>query len=308
MNIPKKVEIIEVGPRDGFQNVKTLIPTDTKIDIVGKLAECGFRRIEATSFVHPKAIPQMADAAAVLKAAKSRYPNGVRFIALVPNLFGAERAVECGADEITFVVSASERHNMENTKQFIDDSLAALTKVCEMKGNMTVRLAVATAFDCPFAGRVPEEQVVKVVEAGLAAGVDDIVLADTIGTATPLQVTGLMDELMRRYPEIPFILHIHDTQGMGLANVLTAINLGISRFETAICGLGGCPFAPGAAGNIATEDLLNMLTKMGIETGVDFAKVLETARCVEESLEMPAAGHMMRSAVCRLGAPLGKEK
>lgn len=308
LKLPGKVEIIEVGPRDGFQSVKSPIPTETKIEIISRLVGCGFNRIEATSFVHPKAIPQMGDAAAVLKAVKSRHPKDVRFIALVPNMFGAERAIECGADEITFVVSASERHNLENTKQFIDHSLAALAQVCGIKGERLVRLAVATAFECPFSGLVSPEQVVKVIDAGLEAGADEVILADTIGTATPLQVERLLTEVTARYPQNSFTLHIHDTQGMGLANVLTALTYGITRYETAIYGLGGCPFAPGAAGNIATEDLANMLTRMGIDTGIDFVKVIDTARFVEENLGISPVGHMMRSAICRVGNPLSEEK
>lgn len=303
LRLPEYAEIIEVGPRDGFQNIKTPIATDTKIEIIGRLAACGFKRIEAASFVHPRAVPQMADAAAVLKAVRERHAD-VRFVALAPNLFGAERAIENGADEITFVVSASERHNLENTRQLVDHSLAVLAQVCAIKGGRTVRLGVATAFDCPFAGPVAPERVLRVIDAALEAGVDEVVLADTIGTATPLQVERLLDGVTARYPAIPLGLHIHDTQGMGLANVVTAMAYGVSRYEAAICGLGGCPFAPGAAGNIATEDLANMLRKMGIKTGVDFAKVLEAARFTEEALGVPAAGHIMRSAVCRLGRPL----
>lgn len=299
MHLPKQVEIIEVCPRDGFQNIKAPIATETKIEIINALVDCGFTWVEATSFVHPKAIPQMADAAAVLKALKAKHSGRVGFIALAPNLYGAQRAIEAGADAITFVISASEGHNLENTRQTIDQSVAALTEVCKIKGEKKVRLAVATAFDCPFNGVVAPEQVDKLMEAGLAAGADDIILADTIGTATPLQVSALLSLVKDKYPHLPFILHIHDTQGMGLANVLTALNLGVTRFETATFGLGGCPFAPGAAGNIATEDLVNMLHKMGIDTGLEYEKIMQVTRLIEDKLGIPPMGHLAKVASCK---------
>lgn len=299
MRLPKKVEIIEVCPRDGFQNIKIPIPTETKIEIIDKLVDCGFKWIEATSFVHPKAIPQLADAAEVLKTVKERHAGKACFIALAPNLYGAQRALEAGADAITFVISASERHNLENTRQTIAQSLAAFTEVCKIKGKCKVRLAVATAFDCPFSGPVEPGQVIELVVAGLAVGADEILLADTIGTATPLQMEALLIPLLDKYPQISFILHIHDTQGMGLANIVTALNLGLTRFETAAFGLGGCPFAPGAAGNIATEDLVNMLHKMDIATGLDYEKILHVARCVEDRLGIAPMGHMARIASCQ---------
>lgn len=299
MKLPKNVEIVEVCPRDGFQNIKTLIPTETKIAIIDRLVDCGFTSIEATSFVHPKAIPQMADAAEVLQTVKKKYGKQVKFIALAPNLFGAKRAIENGADGITYVISASEAHNLENTKQTIAQSMENLVKVCEIKQNRIIRLAVATAFDCPFAGKVAPEQVIKLVDAGLAAGADEIILADTIGTATPLQLEALFNQLAAKYPKFPFVLHIHDTQGMGLANILTAMDFGITRFETAAFGLGGCPFAPGAAGNIATEDLVNMLHKMGIATGLDYQKIIEAAHFIEESLGVAPVGHLARVDSCQ---------
>ncbi len=300
MKFPNKVEIIEVCPRDGLQNIKIPVSTEIKIEIINMLVDCGFKWIEATSFVHPKAIPQMADAAEVLKSVKVKNGDKVKFIALAPNLYGAQRAIDAGADAITFVVSASEKHNLENTRQTIDKSLLALTEVCKIKEDRKVRLAVATAFDCPFAGAVAPEQVIKIVDAGLTAGVDDIVVADTVGTATPLQMKALLSQLVVKYPLTSFILHIHDTQGMGLANVLMALNYGVTQFETSTYGLGGCPFAPGAAGNIATEDLLNMLHKMNIVTGINYKKVMQVASFIEGKLGIPSVGHMSRVASCQL--------
>lgn len=298
MKLPKTVEITEVGPRDGFQNIKAWIPTQDKINIVEKLIECGLERIEITSFVHPKAIPQMADAAEVLTTIKRRHLDRIRCGTLVPNLLGAQRAIELGADEIIFVISASERHNLENTRQTVGQSLSAFEHVCQIKGNVLVRLAVATAFNCPFTGTVPPESVTSLIETAMAAGADDIMLADTIGTAHPLQVETLLDLLIPRYGK-GLVLHLHDTYGMGLANVLTCLNMGIIRYEASLGGLGGCPFAPGAAGNIATEDLVNMLHGMNIQTGIDLNKLIHLAQMVAASLPITLSGHIIRTQQSR---------
>ena len=294
MNLPKIVQITEVGPRDGFQNLKDWIPTENKIAIIEQLAAAGFKRIELTSFVHLKAVPQMADAAEILTTIKAKYAGQLQCIALVPNLFGAKRAIELGADEITFVISASEAHNLANTKQTVEQSLAAFADVCKIKGNTVVRLSVATAFTCPFAGNVPPENVIRIIEAGKQAGADDIMLADTIGTANPLQIEKLLTLLIPSYGK-DFVLHIHDTHGMGLANVLTCLQLGISRFETSVGGLGGCPFAPGAAGNIATEDLVNMLQGMGIDTGINLQQLIAVAKQVSKFSPVPLSGHLQHA-------------
>jgi hydroxymethylglutaryl-CoA lyase len=294
MKLPESAEVTEVGPRDGFQNIKTFIPTETKIKIIGELAESGLRRIELTSFVHPKAVPQMADSAEILTAVKQQYGGRIKCIALVPNLFGAKRAIELGADEITFVISASERHNLENIKQTVDQSLAALEEVCKIKSNVLVRLSIATAFTCPFEGITPPDRVVRIIESGRSAGADEFMLADTLGTANPLQVDSLLGLLTPQYGN-NFVLHIHDTYGMGLANVLTCLNAGIRRYETSVGGLGGCPFAPGAAGNIASEDLISMLHMMNISTGIDLTRLVGVARMVEQSLNAALSGHIMRN-------------
>jgi hydroxymethylglutaryl-CoA lyase len=294
MKLPKSVEITDVGPRDGFQNIKTFIPTETKVRIIGELISSGLKRIELTSFVHPKAVPQMADSAEVLTTVKQQSGGQIRCIALVPNLFGAKRAIELGADEITFVISASEQHNMENTKQTVDQSLAAFKEVCGIKGKVSVRLAIATAFTCPFAGIVSPDKVIRIIEAGKAAGADDFMLADTLGTANPAQVEGLLELLLPKYGN-QFVLHIHDTYGMGLANVLTSLNMGMTRFEASIGGLGGCPFAPGAAGNIATEDLVNMLHMMNISTGIDLDRLVKTAQMAAAAIDASFSGHIMHN-------------
>lgn len=299
MNLPKAVEITEVGPRDGFQNIKEWIPTETKLKIIEQLISCGFKKLEVTAFVHPKAVPQMADAAEVLTTLKRKYAD-VGLIALTPNLKGVTNAIEAGADEIAYIVSASERHNFENTKQTIEQSLEGLGEVCKLTGDTKVRLAIPTAFNCPWTGKVPAENVVKIIEYGLSAGVSEIGLGDTIGSANPLQVKELVDILKLKFPKLNVILHLHDTRGMGLASVLAALQAGATRFETSIGGLGGCPFAPGAAGNIATEDLVNMLDGMGIHTGINLERLMKATYRAQELLPVSINSRMASALACAL--------
>lgn len=294
---PAAVEITEVGPRDGFQNIKEWIPTESKIEIIGQLVGCGFKKIEATAFVHPKAVPQMADAKEVLTTVKRNHPS-VRFSALTPNLKGVSTAIEAGADEVSYIISASERHNFENTKQTIDESLQGLLEVCKIKGNTKLVLALPTSFNCPWTGKVPAANVIKIIRFGLDAGVDEFGLGDTIGSANPLQVKELLDILRLEFPALDVVLHLHDTRGMGLANVVVAMQAGATRFETSFGGLGGCPFAPGAAGNIATEDMVNMLDGMGINSGVDLGKLLLAVARTKELLPVPVGCHMTSALAC----------
>ena len=297
MNLPKKVEVVEVGPRDGFQNIKEWIPTETKLEIIDHLIACGFKKMEVTAFVHPKAVPQMADAKEIMTTLKQKY-TGVTFTALAPNLRGVTNAIEAGADEAAYIISASERHNFENTKQTIDQSLEGLKEVCKVAGNTKVCLAIPTSFNCPWTGKVPSENVVKIIEYGLAAGVSEIGVGDTIGSANPLQVKELCDILRAKFPKLDVIMHLHDTRGMGLANIIASLDAGVTRFETSIGGLGGCPFAPGAAGNIATEDLVNMLDGMGIFSGIDLEKVMKATYRAQELLPVPISSHMASAVAC----------
>ncbi|MFZ5753755.1 MAG: hydroxymethylglutaryl-CoA lyase [Bacillota bacterium] len=292
MNLPAEVQIIEVGPRDGFQSIKEWIPTELKLEIITSLFEANLRKIEITSFVHPKAIPQMQDAKDVVKAVLDKYDN-VEMIALVPNLVGAETAWKAGIKHITYVISASERHNMENVRRSVEESFAELKSLKERIPELKIKLDVATAFGCPFLGHIPLEQVYKMIDNGLAIGVDEICLCDTIGMANPKQVGDMLTKIKDRYPDRDFSLHLHDTRGMGLANTLVALQKGITIFESAIGGLGGCPFAPGAAGNIATEDLVNMLEQMGIKTNIQLPKLLETAQLIKTKINPNLTGHMV---------------
>jgi hydroxymethylglutaryl-CoA lyase len=289
--LPERAEVIEVCPRDGFQNVRTFIPTADKIALLDDLAEAGFRTVEVTSFVSPKAIPQMADAAEVMADFKRRH-GGIEAVALIPNARGAERALEAGADTLNFVVSASESHNRENTRRTVAESLEELAEVCRLRGDKKVHASVATAFCCPFEGDISESAVLRIVGQALSLGCAGISLADTIGAANPVKVRGTLSAVRGEYPNARIVLHLHDTRGMALANTLTALLLGYDAFDGAVGGLGGCPFAPGAAGNVSTEDLLNFLESLGIETGVSLGKVLDIARSIPDRLGVPLCSHL----------------
>ena len=286
------ISIREVGPRDGLQN-EAPVPTAAKVELLDALSGTGVRRIEAVSFVHPKAIPQMADAAEVWAAA-SKAPD-VRYSALVPNTKGAQRALAAGFTELEVVVSASDTHNRANlnrsTAGSLDDITALIGLVHEAGG--TVEVIVATSFGCPYEGDVPPSRVAGIVERVLADGADRLAFGDTTGMATPRRVRELLAVIPR---ERPVLLHFHDTRGTGLANIVTALDLGITEFDASVGGLGGCPYAPGASGNVATEEVVHMLHDMGYETGIDLDRLIEAARVAERIV-----GRTLPSGVLRAG-------
>lgn len=293
MKLPAQVKIVEVGPRDGFQNVKEFIPTAVKQEVVAGIIAAGVKHIEVTSFVHPKAIPQMADAAEVAQAAlAAQAANGLELFALVPNLTGAKKAFECGLREVTCVISVSEKHNLANVNRTPAQSLADLAAIIAELPGLKVRLAAATVFGCPFAGKVPAEDTVSLVKAAVAAGVKSVTLCDTIGVGNPQQVDHISRLVLESVRDLPVALHLHDTRGMGLANTLAGLEAGITTFETSIGGLGGCPFAPGAAGNTATEDTVNMLHAMGVATGIDLPRYLAAVEIVKAKIQSQLTGHM----------------
>jgi hydroxymethylglutaryl-CoA lyase len=283
------VSIREVAPRDGLQNEEP-IPTDAKIRLIDALSGTGVRRIEAVSFVHPKAIPQMADADAVW-AGITRNPD-IRYSALIPNTRGAQRALAAGFAEIEVVVSASDTHNRRNLNRSTDDSLDDITTLIELihGAGKTVEVIVATSFGCPFEGDVDPERVAGIVARVRADGADRIAFGDTTGMATPRRVRDLLSAVR------PDLLHFHNTRGTGLANVLTALELGVTEFDASVGGIGGCPYAPGASGNIATEELVHMLEDMGIDTGIDLDALIEVAELAEKLL-----GRALPSGVLRAG-------
>lgn len=295
---PDNVEVIEVGPRDGFQNIKTPIPTEIKLAVIDQMVAAGVRKMEVTSFVHPKAIPQLADAVDVASAVCSKYrEGGFTPLALVPNLVGAKKAFASGIREVAYVTSASEKHNLANINRTREQSLIELANIIAELPELKVRLDVATAFHCPFAGKVDEILVLSLIDAAVKLGISTIVLADTIGIANPKQVYNLAQTVKREYPHMPVGLHLHDTRGMGLANTLAGLQAGVTMFETSVGGLGGCPFAPGAAGNTATEDLVNMLHELGITTGIDLGAYLAAVQLVKTEIQSNLTSHM--AVACR---------
>jgi len=291
----RKVLVTEVGTRDGFQAEPKFIATSTKVAVLDSLIEAGVRSFEATSFVSPRAVPQLADAAQVMAQVKRR--NGVRLQALVPNARGAEAAAAARVGMMVCFVSASESHNRTNLNKPIAASLENIAEVASIgrAAGIPLRGAVATAFGCPFEGDVPVDSVLRIVEAYAALGVHHISLGDTTGMATPPLVEGSLAAIRSRFPELEVALHFHNTRGIGLANVLAGLDLGIREFESSIGGIGGCPFAPGATGNICTEDLVYLLDECGFETGIDLERLIHASRRVEEVVDHPLPGQVMRA-------------
>jgi hydroxymethylglutaryl-CoA lyase len=283
LELPEKVSIVEVGPRDGFQNIKQFIPTETKVKIIRKLCELGIPRIEITSFVNPKAIPQMSDAAEVVNRVLGC--AGPRICALVPNLRGAEYAIEAGVRELTAVVSASESHNQANVGRNIEESLRGIKemkKLCEKNGELWIRANLATAFGCPYEGAISTKRVRSIVERMIETGVEEVVLCDTTGMGNPRLVQQIIQELKTVTEASILAVHFHNTRGTGIANTMVALEQGITTIESSIGGMGGCPFAPGATGNVATEDYVNLFQDMGIDTGIDLNRILDCAKFVEQ--------------------------
>lgn len=298
IQMPREVRVVEVGPRDGLQNERCILSVETKVRFIEHLARAGFPVIEAGAFVHPDRIPQMADSEEVF-----RRLNGIRgpvLSALVPNRRGLERALRCGVREVAVFTAASEAFTLHNIHMGIDESLARFREVLSLAKpeGIRVRAYVSTAWWCPYTGRVAPDAVRRVAAALAEMGCYEISLGDTIGAATPNEVTGLLDHLARDVAPETLAVHFHDTRGTALANTLAALAWGISTVDSSAGGLGGCPYAPGAAGNLATEDLLYMLHGMGIKTGVDLPTVAEASPTLVRAL-----GHPLPSRYLEAGPP-----
>ncbi|UOF89643.1 hydroxymethylglutaryl-CoA lyase [Fodinisporobacter ferrooxydans] len=276
MFFPKKVEIIEVGPRDGLQNEKIPVSTEQKKELIRQLVEVGFKRIETTSFVHPKWVPQMADAYEI-----ATYCNeiGLKYIALTPNLRGLERAIDVGVPQIAVFIGASTTFNKKNINKSTEESLLECIPLFEKAKahNIFIRAYISMAFTCPFQGNVSFEEVNQVCKRFVELGADEIDIGDTNGFANPKLVYERFSRLRELYPKSTFVGHFHDTRKMALANTLAALQAGIDKFDSAIGGLGGCPYSPGATGNLATEDLVLMLSEMGIETGIQYEQTKQVS-------------------------------
>lgn len=295
MRLPSHVTICEVGPRDGFQIEPEFIPTAVKVEVIDLLTEAGLPRIEVTSFVHPRVVPQTRDAEAVM--ARIRRRPGTRYAALVPNDKGAVRAVDAGVDAIHTVVSASESHNLANVNMTIAESiekLRAVVRVAE-RARVHVGCGISTSFGCPFEGEVPLAQLEEVVHRLIDIGARAIGLADTTGMANPRQVARVLEHLMARFRGVEWTLHTHDTRAMAIPNILAAMDAGVTHVDASIGGLGGCPFAPGASGNVCTEDLVHCLHAMEIETGIDLDRLVAVSRRVQEVVGRTLPGQILKA-------------
>ncbi|MCM3163982.1 hydroxymethylglutaryl-CoA lyase [Metabacillus litoralis] len=294
MKWPQSVSIKEVGPRDGLQNEKKCISTEDKIQWINQLSHTGLSYIEITSFVHPKWIPALADAYSVAKGIKR--VEGVTYAALVPNQKGLEKALDANIDEVSIFLSASETHNRKNINKSINETLAVLSDVVQesLTSGKSVRGYISTVFGCPYEGRVSLQKTMSICEELFKMGVYEVSLGDTIGVATPKQVQEVTNEMLKRFHSDKLAMHFHDTRGTALANVTASLSLGITRFDSSIGGLGGCPYAPGASGNVATDDLVYMLEGMEIETGLSKDKIHNAALFIQERIGRTLASHSLQ--------------
>ncbi len=276
MSYPSFVTIIEVGPRDGLQNESSFVPTNSKIELINSLSKTGLKHIEVTSFVSTKSIPQLADGEDVFRAIDK--PAGVHFSALVPNEKGMQKALAAGVREIAIFTAASEQFNQHNINCSIAESIARFKPVVAMAKaeNIRVRAYISCVLGCPYEGNINPEQVLNVTNQLVALGADEISLGDTIGVGTPKQTKALITTIKSTHPLTNMTMHFHDTYGQAIANIVAALECGITRFDSSVAGLGGCPYARGATGNVATEDVLYLMHGLGIETGIDIFKIVET--------------------------------
>ena len=291
----RRVEIVEVGPRDGLQNEPTVLSTADKVAFIGRAIAAGIRRIEVASFVNPKKVPQMADAEAVLEALPRR--SDVTYIGLVLNRRGFDRAIASGCSEIGMVVAASDTFNRRNQGTSTEESIAAWLDIAAAAraAGVPAQVTISTSFGCPFEGDIPAARVVEITRQLAAGAPREIALADTIGAGVPTQVTDLIGRVRAALPAMPLRCHFHNTRNTGIANAYAAVEAGVRILDASIGGIGGCPFAPAATGNIPTEDLLFMLERMGVETGLDLEALIETGRWVGDRLGRPVPGMLAKA-------------
>lgn len=296
MNVPDDVTVVEMLPRDGFQRLDDFVPTDEKVEIIDDLSTTGVDEIEITSFTHPKAVPTLRDADEV--AQRIERHEGVTYRALVPNPVGMERAIDAEMDKVNALVTVSETYSEHNQNMTVEEILAGVEEIVEMADgtDIEVEAGIGTSFYCPYEGRIPMEETLDVVDHVVEAGVDEVTLATTMGLANPVEIDEMFTEVFDRYPDLDVGLHLHDTNGMSLANTLTAMQCGVDRFDTSHCGLGGGVVLPdglAGVGNTPTEDIVQMLTGMGVGTNTDFERVEEVAHDVSERLDLGATSHVL---------------
>jgi hydroxymethylglutaryl-CoA lyase len=299
--IKKNIDIMEVCPRDGWQNLHEIISTEQKIYFIDKMLAAGIQKLQVASFVHPKAVPQMRDASEVVRAIVKKYPDK-DLSALVPNLYGAKVAVECGLSEVSYVVSVSETHNMKNIGRTHEQSFAELEKIRKEYPDLKITMGCATTFGCPYEGEFSLDRILWFLERGVKLGVDKIELSDTIGLSYPTKIEQTFSTVKKEFPNIYLMAHLHDTRNNGVLNSWLAAQCGADMIHTALGGMGGCPFAPGASGNTSTEDMVYLLSKCGIETGIDFDKILDAAKEMFRMIKGNYSGHQIRigSVACKL--------
>lgn len=278
-SLPKKVTIIEVGPRDGLQNESKIVPTEVKLQFIEALQKAGVTEMELTSFVSPKWVPQMSDAKTILE----KSPRIGRQFVLTPNAKGIELSLSNNAKSVAVFVGVSNSFNQKNINKITEESMHELKPLVEKlkQANIFVRACISTAFYCPFEGKVVAEKTIELCEEFVSWGIDELSVADTIGMANPIESYQLFHDLKTRFPNVLLTAHFHDTRKMAIANIYSALQAGIDRFDTSAGGLGGCPFAPGATGNVATEDVVNMLNKMGIKTNINLSLLCEAVKIIE---------------------------
>jgi len=296
MKLPSSVTLCEVGLRDGLQNEKTILPTDEKVELLRGVVDAGFPVIEVGSFMHPKAVPQMADTDEVFKRLGDI--PGVELRALIPKLRGIQRAIDCGCKKVKLNVSASRQHNLKNLNMTPEQSVEGFASCVEAakENGIAISGSISMPFGSPWEGRTPVEDVDAIIEAYLKVGISEISLSDTSGMAVPNQVGELCAHVQEKYPEATWWLHFHNTRGMAMANIVAAMEVGMTQFDSSFGGLGGCPFVPGAAGNISSEDVIHMCDEMGVKTGVDVVKVMALSRRMRDLLD-----HNLDSYVLRAG-------
>lgn len=304
LQIPSKAVICEVAPRDGFQAEHDWIPTDTKIEIIRKLARTGVQSMEITSFVHPKAIPQLKDAEEVVT--RTQDLTNIKFRALVPNARGAQRAIDVGIKKLKLMLSATDSHSLSNANATVEEAQNALEPIIELaeKHGVTVGGSISVAFGCPYEGIVPVDRLAVILDRYTKMGIQEVSLADTTGMANPRQVYSYLSQLREQFPAMTFSMHLHNTRGMAFANAVAALQQGVIHFDSSIAGLGGCPYAPGATGNIASEDLVHGFEEMGIETGVDLAKMINAAKEIQQLLgKTNNSSYMLQAGPCSMLSP-----
>lgn len=298
MRLPEEVTITEVCPRDGFQSLPESISTEDKIKIINGLIECNYKQIEVTSFVHPKAIPQLKDAEEVLKQIKRK--DGVILRALVPNLRGLERAIEAGVHKVKLMLSSSDSHSLHNANCKTMETMKGFEPLVERAKSSPVKVSgsISVVFGCPYEGDIPLDRISLICQEYIQLGIYDISLADTTGMANPVKVKKILHTLRNKFPELKFSLHLHNTRGMAFANAVAGLEEGVTDFDSAVAGLGGCPYAPNASGNIASEDLIHGFEEMGIRTGVLLDKVINVSRDIERKFPKYVDSFVLKAGKC----------